>query len=180
YHIDRKAGTAALVWEYRSPDDGHSTATGAFRRYAEGSDNLIAWGFKPRSLFTEVDARRKVLLNVALSGGDLAYRAVKTAPDQFDVDLLHSTAGLPAASFPVAPRVLSLGLETRDRSDRASVVITGTGLSGATDVKFGSAKASAVSVASDGLIKAVAPPGTESVAVTVTSPGGTSNRQSLN
>ena len=52
YHLDTGAGTASLVWQYRSPDGGHSSATGAFRRYDTGNDNLVTWGFKPNSLFT--------------------------------------------------------------------------------------------------------------------------------
>jgi Arylsulfotransferase (ASST)/IPT/TIG domain len=180
YHIDAKAGTASLAWEYRNPDDGHSNATGAFRRYAQGSDNLIAWGFKPNTLFTEVDADGKVLLNVALPNGDWAYRAVKVPTDEFDIDLLHRTAGARAASFPPAPRLLSVGAETVGRGDRASVEIAGTGLAGASAVRFGSADASSFSVASDGLIRAVAPPGSGQVRVTVATPGGTSSTRDTN
>ena len=35
YHVDTRAGTATLVWQYPSPDGGHSSATGAFRRYEQ-------------------------------------------------------------------------------------------------------------------------------------------------
>jgi Arylsulfotransferase (ASST)/IPT/TIG domain len=180
YHINTRAGTATLVWEYRSPDDGHSNATGAFRRYANGADNLVAWGFKPDSLFTEVDASGNVLLDVKLPRGDSAYRAVKTPISQFDADLLHRTARLSAAAIPIAPRVLSLGVETRGRSNRANIEITGSGLAETTAVKFDGASVSSFSVASDGLIRAVAPPGSGTVSVTVTTPGGTSSTRPVN
>jgi hypothetical protein len=55
-----------------------------------------------------------------------------------------------------------------------AVVISGTGLSGATAVKFGNTAAKSFSVTSDTAIAAVAPAGTGSVDVTVTTPGGTS------
>ena len=174
YHLDTGAGTASLVWQYRSADAGHSNATGAFRRYDTGNDNLVTWGFKPNSLFTEVDAAGDVLMNVAFPDGDAAYRTIKTPLSGFDADLLHRTAGLPAASFPPLPRLHSLGVETAGRSDRSTVTITGSGFTGATSVRFGSAGAASFSVASDSSITATAPPGSGAVGVTVTTPGGTS------
>lgn len=117
YHIDASAGTATLVWQYAAPDGGNSNATGGFRRYEHGDDNLIAWGYKPHSLFTEVDAAGAILLNVTLPTGGLAYRTIKTPLSEFDADLLHRTAGLPAASFRPAPRVLSLGVESSGLGD---------------------------------------------------------------
>ncbi|MEU7628764.1 IPT/TIG domain-containing protein [Nocardia sp. NPDC049220] len=55
------------------------------------------------------------------------------------------------------------------------VVLTGTGLSGATAVTFGAVAATSFTVLSDTQIAAVAPAGTGTVQVTVTGPGGTSN-----
>lgn len=174
YHVDTRAGTATLVWQYASPDGGHSTATGGFRRYEQGNDNLVTWGFKPNSLFTEVDAAGDVLMNVAFSHGDATYRTIKTPLSDFDADLLHRTAGLPATPFPPLPRLHSLGVETAGTSDRRTVTITGSGFTGATSVSFGSASASSFSVLSDSSIAAIAPPGSGAVGVTVTTPGGTS------
>ncbi|WP_314175690.1 IPT/TIG domain-containing protein [Streptomyces winkii] len=54
------------------------------------------------------------------------------------------------------------------------VVVSGTGLFGATVVRFGISAAS-FTVTDDGHITATAPPGTGAVPVTVTTPGGTSN-----
>src|SRR5262249_2738572 len=153
---------------------------GPFRSYDRGTDNLIAWGFSPNSLFTEVDSIGKVLLKVAFPTGVSAYRTVKVPLSQFDADLLHRTAGLPTASFPLPPRGLSIGAASSTRTDRTSLAITRSGFTDATAVKFGSANASSLSVASDVLITAVAPPGSGSVAVTVTTPGGTSTSRALN
>jgi len=55
-----------------------------------------------------------------------------------------------------------------------TVTITGTGLTLITSVHFGTAAATAVTVVSDNQITVHAPSGTGTVAVTVTTPGGTS------
>ena len=55
-----------------------------------------------------------------------------------------------------------------------TVTITGTGLTLTTAVRFGSAAATGVTVVSDNQITVHAPAGTGTVAVTVTTPGGTS------
>ena len=53
-----------------------------------------------------------------------------------------------------------------------SVAIHGSGLTGATSVKFGSVAATSFTVESPGMITAVAPAGSETVEVTVTTPDG--------
>jgi RHS repeat-associated protein len=52
--------------------------------------------------------------------------------------------------------------------------VTGTGFTGATNVSFGSAAAAGVTVVSDNMLTASAPPGTGTAPITVTTPGGTS------
>lgn len=99
YHVDTGAGTATLVWSYQSPDGQNSRATGSFRRLNGGADNVIGWGVKTGTLFTEVDAQGNVLLNVALAGGGFAYRVQKVGLTALDHDLLRATAGLPPFSF---------------------------------------------------------------------------------
>jgi len=101
YHIDTAAGTATLVWSYESPDGQNSRATGSFRRLNGGTDNIIGWGFKLGTLFTEVDAAGDVLLNVTFPNGELAYRVVKVGPTALDHNLLRATAGLPPFAFTV-------------------------------------------------------------------------------
>jgi hypothetical protein len=59
-------------------------------------------------------------------------------------------------------------------SGGTSVTITGTNFTGATEVHFGSAKASSFSIGSETTIHAVPPPGSGTVAVSVTTPEGTS------
>jgi hypothetical protein len=98
YHVDSATGTASLVWSYQSPDGQNSNATGSFRRLDAGTDNVIGWGVKAGTLFTEVDAQGNLLLNVAFPNGEFAYRVQKVVLTALDHDLLRATAGLPPFS----------------------------------------------------------------------------------
>ncbi len=95
YRIDAGAGTATLVWSFQSPDGRNSAATGSFRTLNSGTDNVIAWGAKPGTLFTELDALGDILLNVTYPNGELAYRVVKVSSGAISHSLLRATAGLP-------------------------------------------------------------------------------------
>ena len=102
YHIDSSAGTAAMTWSFASPDGQNSFATGSFRRLYGGNDNVIAWGVKPDTLFTEVDETGRVILSVRFPSGEFAYRVAKVLPAAFDHNLLRQSAGLPPAIRPVS------------------------------------------------------------------------------
>jgi hypothetical protein len=99
YHVDTAAGAATLVWSFQAPDGHNSAATGSFRRLSGGTDNVIGWGFKPGTLFTEVDATGRVMLDVSFPNGEEAYRVQKVGPAALDHNLLRATAGLPSFSF---------------------------------------------------------------------------------
>ncbi len=103
YHLDLAAGTATLVWSFASPDGHNSPATGSFRRLLNGNDNIICWGAKPNTLFTEVDASGNVLLNVTFPNGELAYRVEKVGHNALNLRLMRATAGLPPALPPASP-----------------------------------------------------------------------------
>jgi hypothetical protein len=174
YHIDARAGTASFIWQYRSPDGQHSNATGSFRRYDGGRDNVISWGFKLNTLFTEVDAEGRVLLDARFSGGDTAYRTIKAPFTQFDIDLLRQTAGLPGASTFPRPVVSTIGPTVGRISGGTVVALHGSGFVGATVVRFGSVEARSFTVVGDDTITAVAPSGSRRADVTVATAGGTS------
>jgi arylsulfotransferase ASST/IPT/TIG domain-containing protein len=180
YHIDARAGTAALVWQYRSPDGQHSNATGSFRRYAGGDDNIVSWGFKLNTLFTEVDTAGRVLLDVRFSGGDTAYRTIKAPLAQFDIELLRRTAGLPGARALPRPVVTSIGPSVGRSSGGTVVELHGSGFTGATAVRFGSVESRSFTVVGDDSITAVAPTGSRSADVTVTTAGGRSAPRTAN
>ncbi|MFI2279871.1 beta strand repeat-containing protein [Nocardia beijingensis] len=80
-----------------------------------------------------------------------------------------------AYTYAAVPALTSLAPSSGPVSGGTTVVITGTNLSGATAVNFGGTPATSFTVNSATQITAVAPAGTGTVAVTVTTPGGTSN-----
>src|SRR5206468_3045853 len=76
---------------------------------------------------------------------------------------------------PPSPAVSGLSPASGPAAGGTSVKITGSGLSGATGVKFGGKDASSYTVDNDGQITATSPAGSAgAVDVTVTGPGGTS------
>ncbi|WP_406272892.1 IPT/TIG domain-containing protein [Actinacidiphila glaucinigra] len=85
----------------------------------------------------------------------------------------------PAAAHPsavaAAPVLTSAVPNTGPAAGNNNVVLGGSGFTGATAVKFGATAAVGYIVNSASQITAVAPAGTGSVAITVTTPGGTSN-----
>ena len=98
YAIDTNAGTATPVWQYAAPDGLPSSATGSFRRSADGNDNVIGWGFKAGSSgFTEVDAAGNTLLHVTFPNGEFTYRTVKVSTAAIDLDVLHHAVAPPVA-----------------------------------------------------------------------------------
>lgn len=91
-----------------------------------------------------------------------AGTSASTAADKFSF--------IAAAALPRVTQV-----SPSSATDGTAVVITGSGFTGATAVKFGSLSATGVVVASDTQIKAVVPAGgTGTADVTVTTPAGTS------
>ncbi|WP_217439606.1 IPT/TIG domain-containing protein [Nocardia barduliensis] len=78
-------------------------------------------------------------------------------------------------TYPGAPSVISVSPDSGPAAGGNTVVLTGTGFGGATAVTFGASAASSFTVVSGTRITAVAPAGTGTVAVTVTTPKGTSN-----
>jgi hypothetical protein len=75
---------------------------------------------------------------------------------------------------PPPPTVTSVEPKEGPQAGGTSVAITGSEFTGGAAVKFGSANATSFTVNSDTSITAVSPPGSGTVDVTVTGPGGTS------
>ncbi|MFE1173966.1 IPT/TIG domain-containing protein [Streptomyces sp. NPDC058773] len=87
-----------------------------------------------------------------------------------------TSSGVPFTyvSAPV-PVLTSVSPNSGPAAGGTTVTLTGTGLATATAVRFGVTSATSFTVVSDTQITAVAPPGTGTVQITVTTPGGTSN-----
>ncbi|MEU1629359.1 IPT/TIG domain-containing protein [Streptomyces sp. NPDC020096] len=75
----------------------------------------------------------------------------------------------------MAPVISSINPNHGPAAGGTAVTIIGSGFTGATSVKFGTVPVSSFTLVSDSQITTTAPAGTGSVAVTVTSPLGTSN-----
>jgi hypothetical protein len=78
-------------------------------------------------------------------------------------------------TYAATPTLTSIAPGQGPVSGGTTVILTGTGLTGASAVTFGSTPATSFTVNSATQITAVTPAGTGSVACTVTAPGGTSN-----
>jgi alpha-tubulin suppressor-like RCC1 family protein len=101
------------------------------------------------------------------------------APGTVDVTVTTAAGTSPTGtadrfSYAAPPTVAKLSVTDGAAAGGTSVVITGTNLNGATSVDFGATAATAVTVESATQITAVAPAGSGTVDVTVTTPGGIS------
>jgi hypothetical protein len=92
YAIDHTANTATVAWQYLGK--GQSGYEGSCRRYADG-ENLVGWGYvagDPR-IVTEVDGNGNDVFDIAVSGNNPSYRAVKVPLSQLAIGLMRATAG---------------------------------------------------------------------------------------
>ena len=113
---------------------------------------------------------------------DTQITAMAPAGAAGTVDVTVATIGGTSAAsagdrftYAEAPTVASLAPATGPSAGGTQVTLTGTHLSAASTVKFGHQYASGVSVLSDTQLTAISPPGSGTVDLTVTSPGGTSS-----
>jgi hypothetical protein len=131
--------------------------------------SAVAFGSNPATTFSVISATSISATAPAGSAGTVHVTVTNgigtsspVAADQF--------------TYVAAPGVTGLAPTSGPTGGGTSVVITGSGLSGATAVKFGSVNATTLTVNGAGQITAVSPPATAAgpVYVTVTTPGGTS------
>jgi hypothetical protein len=92
---DAGGATATVHWQYSGVS--RSAAAGSFRIAPDGS-RLIGWGLQPANVFTELDAKGVVLLELhsAYADGLLpmeSYRAIKVPTSAYDLDAMRRTAG---------------------------------------------------------------------------------------
>jgi IPT/TIG domain len=136
---------------------------------------FIAWGDGTRSFGTitaEPSGQFVVSGSHTYSGAGTFYTTIFIFEHWGPRALVHGRATV----APQQPWVTSVKASSGPTAGGNSVTITGTYLTGATDVEFGSTPATDVTVDSPTQITATAPPGsTGTVDVTVTTPGGTSS-----
>ena len=90
YAIDFEASTAAVAFQFLGI--GQSQYEGSFRRYPDG-ESVIGWGYVPSDprVVTEVNSSGQDVLDIAFSGGQPSYRAVKVPLSQLDIAVLRAT-----------------------------------------------------------------------------------------
>ncbi|WP_435848491.1 IPT/TIG domain-containing protein [Streptomyces javensis] len=94
---------------------------------------------------------------------------------QITVTTPAGTSNGVAFGYAAAPTLTAISPATGPAAGGTAVTLTGTNLLGATAVRFGAVNATSFTVVSATQITAVAPLGSGTVQVTVTTPGGTSN-----
>ncbi|MDQ1379725.1 MAG: hypothetical protein QOJ71_444, partial [Actinomycetota bacterium] len=89
FAIDFTTGTARPVFQFASPHNESSVATGTFRRYSDGH-SVVGWGIQTftginDALFSELDGSGNDVVDAAFGTGDAAYRVVKAPASRFDI-----------------------------------------------------------------------------------------------
>ncbi len=95
YALDLATSTATFVWQ--ALGTGNTVAMGSFRIAADQS-RVVGWGIttSPTNVsFSEVDPSGASFLDVSLGTNNYAYRAIKVALTDLDIDLLRATAAHP-------------------------------------------------------------------------------------
>lgn len=101
YSIDTATSSATWDSQYQDqPAGGNGNATGSFRRYDNGSDNLVGWGLRAGSGFSEFDAAGHDFFSMRFTNSDAEYRVVKVPLNALDINALRASAGLPRPTFP--------------------------------------------------------------------------------
>ncbi|MFI1434254.1 IPT/TIG domain-containing protein [Streptomyces lydicus] len=107
-------------------------------------------------------------------------------PGSGSVQVSVVTAGRPSNSLTYSyagsaesPVLKAIAPQAGDPAGGSGIIAVGSGFTGATAVDFGGTAAADFTVASDTIIGITTPPGTGTVPVRVTTPGGTSNGESF-
>ncbi|AZS73610.1 cell shape-determining protein [Streptomyces lydicus] len=127
----------------------------------------VTFGAAPAASFT-VDSDTAITA-VAPPGTGSVPVTVVTA-DSASNSLTYVYAGSPGLPF-----IQAIAPQAGDPAGGSDIIAVGSGFSDATAVSFGGTAAAGFTVASDTIIGITTPPGSGTVPVTVTTPGGTSN-----
>jgi hypothetical protein len=137
--------------------------------YARGPGSLSA-GTTPGVTYTTTADGNLVAYDPAVSATLSPTGQTSSANPSASVGALITATG----TAPPAPSVTTLSPTSGPTAGGTTVTITGTNLSGATKVSFGTAAATTVNVTSPTSLSATSPAGSGTVDVTVTTAGGTS------
>lgn len=126
--------------------------------------SAVLFGAVPATAYT-VDSATQI--TAVTPAGSSAVPVTVTGPG--------GTSGPVYFFYTAAPSLFAVSPDQGPVSGGTTVILTGADLSGTTAVRFGATAATTFTVDSPTRITAVAPPGTGTVPLTVTTPGGTSN-----
>ncbi|WP_330228880.1 IPT/TIG domain-containing protein [Nocardia sp. NBC_00508] len=148
------------------PDSGPEAGGNAVVLTGTGftSATVVNFGLTPASSFT-------VLSDTEIS----AVAPARTGTAAVTVTAIGGTSNAVLYTFVPAPSLVAVTPDSGPQAGGTTVTLTGTNLTDATAVHFGVIPATSFTVVSDTEITAVAPAGTGTVAVTVTTPGGVGN-----
>jgi IPT/TIG domain len=124
----------------------------------------VNFGITPATLYFVLSDTK--ILAIAPAGTGTVQVTVTTAAG--------TSVGVPFTYLPV-PTLTSISPASGPVTGGTTVIVSGTGFTGATAVFFGILPATSFTVNSDTQITAVAPPGLGTVPVTVTTPAGTAS-----
>jgi hypothetical protein len=125
----------------------------------------VSFGATPATSFTVNSATQITAVAPAGAAGTV----------QVTVTTAGGTSSGVSYTYVAVPTLIAAVPNTGIAAGGTTVVLTGTNLTGATAVSFGATPATSFTVNSAVQITAVAPAGTGTVQVTVTTAGGTSN-----
>ncbi|WP_067865615.1 IPT/TIG domain-containing protein, partial [Nocardia shimofusensis] len=147
------------------PTAGPTAGSNTVTLTGSGFVNVTAVRFGTVAAAFEVDSGNQITV-IAPPGSGTVQVTVTT--------IAGVSNGVPY-TYVTAPVLTSLDPTTGPEAGGTTVVLTGTGLAGATAVSFGGTPATSFTVVSDSQIIAIAPAGVGVEQVTVTTVGGTSN-----
>jgi hypothetical protein len=150
------------------PEAGGTSVTITGTDFTGATD--VEFGSTPASDFTFVSSTQ--ITATAPAGNGIRDVTVTTPSGTSAISRADLYTYVPGPA--PAPAVTGISPTSGPEAGGASVTITGTDFTGATDVKFGSAPATSFSFVSSTQLTATAPAGTGSVHVKVTTPNGTS------
>ena len=150
------------------------------RGYGLTAAVVVRFGSNPATDVVAVSDTEVTALTPAGSG-TAEVTVTPSGEDQVGTQNVHFTyttaatpAPAPAAATTAAPTISSLAPSNGPAAGGTTVIITGTNLTGTTQVFFGSTPGT-ISTSTSTKVIVTAPPGTGTVNVTVTTSGGTSN-----
>ncbi|WP_159926814.1 MULTISPECIES: S-layer family protein [Nocardia] len=125
----------------------------------------VRFGTTPAISFTVISDTRIAAVTPARPAGPVAVTV--TGPG--------GTSNGAVYTYLSAPAIVAIHPDQGPAAGGTTVVLTGTGFTGATAVRFGTTASPSLTVLSDTLVRATVPAGLGVVTVTVTAPGGISN-----